>query len=387
MQKRRLAPIFLVLVLAIVVLAGCGPNGDETAEPEPTATSEPQAAPSATPSPVVEEPTPTSELPTFTTVELPDAGLTFEIPESWVRLDEGTVWAPSQDAAIRVGFKWSELNPPQEPEAVLLPENAQIVSSEQVETSIGNGRRFLVSVYAPATEGGDDDAVVASVETHVLVIISDQDTRRGYDFYAAADSEERLPEAQLVLDRVLATASLAEGIDEDPEAAIRAAVAESLNAQLDEVAILELEPREWPDACLGLPQEGQACATVITPGYQATVRVGDEVYEVRTNQDATQVTVVPEEGDEPVSDEQAPPAVSRARTILADHLGVSEDAIALVSFEQVEWPDACLGIRNPNQACAQVITPGYRIIFDVNGREHEVHTDLTGDVVAIVPNP
>jgi hypothetical protein len=33
-----------------------------------------------------------------------------------------------------------------------------------------------------------------------------------------------------------------------------------------------------------------------------------------------------------------------------------------------------------------VITPGYRIIFDVNGTEHEVHTDLTGDVVAIVPN-
>jgi hypothetical protein len=375
-----------MLALAVIVLTGCGLSGGGEAEPKPTATSEPQASPTATPDANELTPSP-EETYAYTQVSIPEAGLTFEVPESWTQVDD-MIWAPASDADFWVGVKWAELNPPQEPEAVLLPENAQIVSSEEVETSLGNARRFLVSVYAPATEGGEEDAVVASVETHVLVIISDADTRRGYDFYAAGDDEDDLPQAQSVLDHLVATASLEEGIDEDPEAAIRASVAESLNARPEEVAILELEPREWPDACLGVSQEGQACAEVVTPGYKATVRVGTEVYEVRTDEDATQVVVVPDETDEAPSGGAAPPpAVDRARSILADHLGVPGTDVELLSFEQVEWPDACLGIRNPNQACAQVITPGYRIIFDISGTEREVHTDLTGDAVGIVPAP
>ena len=45
------------------------------------------------------------------------------------------------------------------------------------------------------------------------------------------------------------------------------------------------------------------------------------------------------------------------------------------SVEFVEWPDACLGIAQRDVACAEVITPGYRIILEANGATYEYHTD------------
>jgi hypothetical protein len=60
---------------------------------------------------------------------------------------------------------------------------------------------------------------------------------------------------------------------------------------------------------------------------------------------------------------------------LAARLDVSEDAITVVSVERVDWPDACLGVSQPDVACAEVITTGYRIILEANGQKYEYHTD------------
>ncbi|MCA9856289.1 MAG: hypothetical protein KC458_03310, partial [Dehalococcoidia bacterium] len=50
-------------------------------------------------------------------------------------------------------------------------------------------------------------------------------------------------------------------------------------------------------------------------------------------------------------------AISR----LAEWLGVPETDLRLTSIEAVDWPNACLGVENPALACAEVITPGYRV--------------------------
>ena len=77
----------------------------------------------------------------------------------------------------------------------------------------------------------------------------------------------------------------------------------------------------------------------------------------------------------------APQAALNARKLLMEQLKVDVDLIGLVSAEQVDWPDACLGIEQPNVMCAQVITPGYRVVLSANGLEYTFHTNLTGDVV------
>jgi len=77
----------------------------------------------------------------------------------------------------------------------------------------------------------------------------------------------------------------------------------------------------------------------------------------------------------------APAAALRARDHLAQRLGLGIGVLKLVSAEQIDWPDACMGIETPGVMCAQVITPGYKVILDANGRQYEYHTDLSGDVV------
>lgn len=77
----------------------------------------------------------------------------------------------------------------------------------------------------------------------------------------------------------------------------------------------------------------------------------------------------------------APQAALNARKLLLEQLKVDVDLIGLVSAEQVDWPDACMGISQPNVMCAQVITPGYKVVLSANGLEYEFHTNDSGSVV------
>jgi len=48
---------------------------------------------------------------------------------------------------------------------------------------------------------------------------------------------------------------------------------------------------------------------------------------------------------------------------LAEWIGGSETEFRLTSIEAMEWPNACLGVDNPAVACANVVTPGYRVML------------------------
>jgi hypothetical protein len=80
----------------------------------------------------------------------------------------------------------------------------------------------------------------------------------------------------------------------------------------------------------------------------------------------------------------APQAALNARKMLVDQLKVDVDTIGLVSAEQVDWPNGCLGIQTPGVMCIQVISPGYRVVLSAGGIEYEFHTNETGDVVRLV---
>jgi len=73
-------------------------------------------------------------------------------------------------------------------------------------------------------------------------------------------------------------------------------------------------------------------------------------------------------------------SIALAREDLAQRLGLTPEAIRLVSVEAVDWPDASLGCPQPGMMYAQVITPGYRIILSASGENYEYHTSLRGVV-------
>jgi hypothetical protein len=160
---------------------------------------------------------------------------------------------------------------------------------------------------------------------------------------------------------------------------VRHALAERLGITIDQVLLVNQVPVEWPDSCLGLPAEDELCAMMITSGYEVMLQVEDELYVFRTNEDGSQVREAP----------SGVPAAETMRDILAQRLGLSLAQIEPVSEERVEWNDACLGVYLPDIMCAEVITPGYRLVYNINGEEYILHTnlDLTSYAVASAPLP
>lgn len=76
-----------------------------------------------------------------------------------------------------------------------------------------------------------------------------------------------------------------------------------------------------------------------------------------------------------------PVAVQAAQKAIAEQLGVEPHKVEVLQYENIDWPDACLGIQNSEQICAQVITPGYRVILQIENQVYEFHTDGSGDQV------
>lgn len=63
---------------------------------------------------------------------------------------------------------------------------------------------------------------------------------------------------------------------------------------------------------------------------------------------------------------------------LMQRAGVTVDAISVVSGEAVEWPDGAVGCPQPGMMYPQVITPGYRLVLSVDGREYNYHAAEQG---------
>jgi heat shock protein HslJ len=75
--------------------------------------------------------------------------------------------------------------------------------------------------------------------------------------------------------------------------------------------------------------------------------------------------------------------VLAAQQWLAAQLSVAVDQVQLIEAAPAEWTDSCLGLGQPNESCLQAITPGWMVIFEINGQRYEVRTDQTGSVIRV----
>jgi hypothetical protein len=57
----------------------------------------------------------------------------------------------------------------------------------------------------------------------------------------------------------------------------------------DGISIVSTTAKDWPDACLGLPQKDEMCAEFLNPGFEVTVKVGSDTRIYRTNADGSVV--------------------------------------------------------------------------------------------------
>jgi hypothetical protein len=153
------------------------------------------------------------------------------------------------------------------------------------------------------------------------------------------------------------------------------ALAAALGTSVDQIKLVSIEAVDWPDGCLGVRRVGVLCTQVITPGFRIVLEANGKQYEYHTSADGS--VVVPAESLVVASEIQQAAAIQA----LARMLGMAASDITVVSSAAVEWPDACLGVAQPGIVCAQVVTPGFIIVLEAQGRQYEYHTDADGSVV------
>ena len=91
-----------------------------------------------------------------------------------------------------------------------------------------------------------------------------------------------------------------------------------------------------------------------------------------------QPTSTPEGESAPSGEEPLGPTEEAAIKQLALNLGLDEEVISILSSEEVEFSDACLGVTIEGMLCAQVVTPGREIVLEANGIEYVYHTTEDG---------
>jgi hypothetical protein len=80
-----------------------------------------------------------------------------------------------------------------------------------------------------------------------------------------------------------------------------------------------------------------------------------------------------------------PEVMAGIKNQISEVLGISLDQIQIETVERKEWPDSCLGLGGPEESCAQVMTPGWLVVFSVDGQEYRFRADETGTTIRQEP--
>jgi hypothetical protein len=67
------------------------------------------------------------------------------------------------------------------------------------------------------------------------------------------------------------------------------AISGNLDLPADKITLVSTEVVDWPDSCLGVPEEGLDCAQATTPGFRIILQVDGRDVEYRTNEDGTHI--------------------------------------------------------------------------------------------------
>ncbi len=79
-----------------------------------------------------------------------------------------------------------------------------------------------------------------------------------------------------------------------------------------------------------------------------------------------------------VQEETLPPVIAACEA-LAELSGRTPEEVLVVSVTPKQWPNSCLGLAGPEEVCAQVITPGYEVVLELDSEGYTegytYHTD------------
>jgi hypothetical protein len=90
--------------------------------------------------------------------------------------------------------------------------------------------------------------------------------------------------------------------------------------------------------------------------------------------------------ENPALKDALPPDVAlNVQNQISETLGAAAQDIQITKVEKMDWPNACLGLPKADEACAEVITPGWLLTFNIQGQEYRYRVDETGTVIRREP--
>jgi len=253
------------------------------------------------------------------------------------------------------------------------------VAIAQLATELGFAESDITVVSATETEFSDGCLGLGGPAESCLQALTP-----GWTIMLSAGGQEYEVRTDATGEQVRVAGNNAGAGEMDAITASAAAVlADKLGLTPDEIAVVSAEQTEFSDSCLGLGGPEEMCAQAITPGWLVMLNAGGQEYEAHTDITGVQVRIA----DEGMGADSTDAIGASAAAVLADKLGLTPDEIAVVSAEQTEFTDGCLGLGGPDEACLQAITPGWIVMLSAGGQEYEAHTDLTGTVVRLANMP
>jgi hemin uptake protein HemP len=161
------------------------------------------------------------------------------------------------------------------------------------------------------------------------------------------------------------------------EEAAKEFLSRELGTSVKDIKLVSIEAVDWPDSCLGVKDPKSACMTVVTPGYELIFEADGVTYEIHSDKTGKNIVLA--------STIEEPDIVKVVKNHMVTEYGIKLDLIHTVFYEAVEWSDSCLGVHEPDTKCLQVITPGYRVILDAEGKIYTFHTNEKGSQIILAP--
>ena len=114
------------------------------------------------------------------------------------------------------------------------------------------------------------------------------------------------------------------------------------------------------------------------PKLEGTLTEGNAIFET-----TTAATPFPSQTSQAVCPCAPLTGGDSIRQQVAFLLNTPPENLQFLTSEKVEWPDSCLGLIQPSEVCAQVITPGYKGTVQFDGQIYTFHSDLDGKQVRL----
>ena len=213
MLFRRQLPLLLV-AMATLVVAACASGAATvpvptqrpavpTYTPMPTFTAEPaRSLPTAAASQTVAAMAPTATaaltVKDWDRATIAETGIALDIPKTWKRLGTAWEWSVYIDGGPHIGVSWADAGQGREPTA-MLPAGAVSLDATPIELPWGKGMVYTVQVVA---------GKVTAIEAHAIIRLG---SKRDYDFYASAPTQEDLTALRPILQHMLESVALLGG--------------------------------------------------------------------------------------------------------------------------------------------------------------------------------